>query len=84
MSLWHLSPPLSACVDSSDLFTFTLVFQRSELETAEDWFVYQLMEVVIAGSLSCTTIASNNISVSCFSETVLIHYLSMCIFVFIG
>lgn len=48
MSLWHLSPPLSARVNSSDLFTFTLVFQRTELETAEDWFV---MEFVIAGSL---------------------------------
>lgn len=55
MSLWHLSLPLSARVNSSDLFTFTLVFQRTELETAEDWFVYQLMEFVYAGS--CIAIA---------------------------
>lgn len=38
MSLWHLSPPLFACVNSSDLFTFT-VFPFPDLESAEDPFV---------------------------------------------
>lgn len=38
MSLWHLSPPLFACVNSSDLFTFT-VFPSPDLESAEDPFV---------------------------------------------
>lgn len=35
VSLWHLSPPLFACVNSSDLFTFT-VFPFPDLESAED------------------------------------------------
>lgn len=38
VSLWHLSPPLFACVNSSDLFTFT-VFPFPDLESAEDPFV---------------------------------------------
>lgn len=43
MSLWHLSTPLFACVNSSDLFTFT-VFPFPDLESAEDLEVCQLME----------------------------------------
>lgn len=85
MSLWHLSPPLSASVNSSDLFTFTPVFQRTELAMAQDWFGFlealaeEVLQRCLLNTMFCLVKFFLPGSSICFKSLVI--YMYYCIFI---